>query len=34
VFIKHSLKNMMFSKDSLKVSLCCDFFVACAVLLA
>jgi hypothetical protein len=26
VFIKHSLKIMVFSKDSFKVSLCCDFF--------
>jgi hypothetical protein len=34
VFIKHSLKKMMLSKDFLKVSLCCDLFVACAVLLA
>jgi hypothetical protein len=25
VFIKHSLKMMVFSKDSFKVSLCCDF---------
>jgi hypothetical protein len=25
VFIKRSLKIMMFSKDFLKVSLCCDF---------
>jgi hypothetical protein len=25
VFIKHSLKIMVFSKDSFKVSLCCDF---------
>jgi hypothetical protein len=34
VFIKHSLKIMMFSKDFLKVSVCCDFFVVCAILLA
>jgi hypothetical protein len=25
VFIEHSLKIMMFSKDFLKVSSCCDF---------
>jgi hypothetical protein len=25
VFIEHSLKIIMFSKDFLKVSLCCDF---------
>jgi hypothetical protein len=25
MFIKHSLKMMMFSKDSFKVSLCFDF---------
>jgi hypothetical protein len=25
VFIKHSLKIMVFSKDFFKVSLCCDF---------
>jgi hypothetical protein len=25
VFIKHSLKIMVFSKDSFKVSSCCDF---------
>jgi hypothetical protein len=25
VFIEHSLKIMMFSKDFLKVLLCCDF---------
>jgi hypothetical protein len=25
VFIKHSLKIMVFSKDYFKVSLCCDF---------
>jgi hypothetical protein len=25
VFIKHSLKMIMFSKDSFKVSLCFDF---------
>jgi hypothetical protein len=25
VFIKHSLKIMVFSKDFLKVSFCCDF---------
>jgi hypothetical protein len=25
VFIKHSLKIMVFSNDSFKVSLCCDF---------
>jgi hypothetical protein len=25
VFIKHSLKIMVFSKDSFKVSLCCNF---------
>jgi hypothetical protein len=25
VFIKHSLKIMVFLKDSFKVSLCCDF---------
>jgi hypothetical protein len=25
VFIEHSLNIMMFSKDFLKVSLCCDF---------
>jgi hypothetical protein len=25
VFIEHSLKIMMFSKDFLKVSLCCNF---------
>jgi hypothetical protein len=25
VFIRHSLKIMVFSNDSFKVSLCCDF---------
>jgi hypothetical protein len=25
MFIEHSLKIMMFSKNFLKVSLCCDF---------
>jgi hypothetical protein len=25
VFIQHSLKIVVFSKDSFKVSLCCDF---------
>jgi hypothetical protein len=34
VFIKRSLKKIMFSKDFLKVSLYYDFFVACVVLLA
>jgi hypothetical protein len=34
VFIKHSLKIMIFSNDFLKVPLYCDFFVAYAVLLA